>query len=72
MKTETVAEFLARGGKITKLTNGTDCPPLSVVGPSSRSKRPLDHDDRKDGLSPNLRWIGDRHYASATKREKKL
>jgi hypothetical protein len=58
-KTETVDEFLKRGGKVTKVPNLSELESISTVGPTSRSKRFKDHDDLKDGQSPNLKWIGD-------------
>lgn len=56
-KTETIYEFLKRGGKITKVPVLTEPEAYNFVGPSSRSKKFVTYDDIKDGLSPNLRWL---------------
>lgn len=60
-KTETIAEYLARGGRITKIPSGDVAPVCdNFVGPNRKPKKELDYNDMKDGLSPNLRWIGGR------------
>ena len=60
VKTETVAEYLARGGKITKVPNGGEYTPDSFVGPNAKAPKPTDYEDHRDGNAPNARWIGDK------------
>lgn len=57
-KTETVAEFLARGGKVTRVPNGGEYEPMSFVGPCAKPYKPFEKEDLRDGNSPNLRWVG--------------
>lgn len=61
-KTETVADYLKRGGRITKVEPATDCLSLSSCGSRNVGhKRALlekSRDDwRADGYMPNLAWI---------------
>lgn len=58
-KTESVAEFLARGGKITKVARGEAAPTDNFVGPVKHPRnKMMEREDYQDGNSPNLRWIG--------------
>jgi len=56
-KTETVEEFLARGGKVIKVLAGEE-PPPQIVGSVRKNRKPVDQEDFRDGLLPNIRLIG--------------
>lgn len=59
-KTETVAEFLKRGGKVTKVARGEAAPTENFVGPARKPKnKMMEREDYGDGRSPNLKWIGE-------------
>ena len=60
-KTEAVAEFLACGGKITKVEPGAEPVTDNFVGPAKKSLKIMVKEDFRDGMSPNLRWIGGRN-----------
>lgn len=58
VRTETVQEYLARGGKITRVPNGGEYTSDNVTRPATRPYKEQAEEDVRDGLSPNLRWIG--------------
>lgn len=66
VKTETITEFLARGGTIKVVPPVVDESQIvQTVGFSTGRWRPTDAEDWRDGQSPNLRWLkGRRHVPS--------
>lgn len=61
-RTETIEEFLKRGGKITKVARGEAAPTDNFVGPARKPKsKIMEREDYRDGNSPNLKWIGARN-----------